>query len=51
LSRYLNLVIQEGGILRQIVEPGLSPEWAHHGPAYERNVRVPSVIVVHAAKS
>jgi 2-polyprenyl-3-methyl-5-hydroxy-6-metoxy-1,4-benzoquinol methylase len=50
LSRYLNLVIQEGGSLRQILEPGLGPEWANHGPAYERNVYVPSVIVVHAVK-
>lgn len=50
LSCYLNLAIQEGGILRRIVEPELAPDWANHGPAHERNVHVPSVIVVHAVK-
>lgn len=51
LSRYLNLVVQEGCNLRQIIEPQLGAEWARHGPAYERNVHVPSVIVVHATRT
>jgi 2-polyprenyl-3-methyl-5-hydroxy-6-metoxy-1,4-benzoquinol methylase len=50
LSSYLNLLIEEGTVLREIVEPGLDPAWARHGPAYERNVHVPSVIVILAVK-
>ena len=51
LSRYLNHVIDAGCALRHIMEPQLGEEWANLGPAYERNVHVPSVILVHAAKS
>lgn len=51
LSGYLNHVTDAGCMLRHIVEPRLGEEWAHLGPAYERNVHVPSVIVVHATKS
>lgn len=32
LSRYLNCLIEEGTIIREIVEPGLAPQWAQHGP-------------------
>ncbi len=35
---------------QRIVEPHLDASWGHYGPAYERNVHVPSVIVVHATK-
>ncbi len=51
LSRYLDHVLDAGCRLRRIVEPSLDEEWARLGPAYERNVHVPSVIVVHATKS
>ena len=51
LSDYLNHMTDAGCVLRHIVEPRLGEEWAHLGPAYGRNVHVPSVIVVHATKS
>jgi len=51
LSHYLNLVIDEGCILRRIVEPGLDRSWSASGPAYERNAHVPSVIIIHAIKA
>ncbi len=49
LSSYINLVIQEGCMLRQIVEPQLSQELARH-IGNERDVHVPSFIVIHAAR-
>ncbi len=51
LSRYLNHVTDAGCVLRHLMEPQLGEEWARLGPAYERNVHVPSVIVVHTTKS
>ncbi len=51
LSRYLNHVTDAGCVLRHLVEPQLGEEWARLGPAYTRNVHVPSVIVVHTTKS
>jgi len=50
VSHYLNQVIDAGCRLRRIVEPHLDAAWGQHGPAYERNVHVPSVIVIHATK-
>lgn len=50
LSHYLNCVIDAGCALRRIVEPALDEGWARLGPAYERNVHVPTVILVHATK-
>lgn len=50
LSSYINLVIREGCILQQMVEPRLSPELAVQDESYERNVHVPSFIVIHARK-
>jgi 2-polyprenyl-3-methyl-5-hydroxy-6-metoxy-1,4-benzoquinol methylase len=49
LSNYLNLVAQEGCILRQIIEPQLSQEQARQ-IGNERDVHVPSFIVIHAAR-
>jgi len=51
LSCYLNAVIDAGCVLCRIVEPQLDAAWAAQGPAYERGVHVPTVIVVYAAKS
>ncbi len=51
LGHYLNLAIDEGCILRRIVEPGLDRSWSASGPAYERNTHVPSVIIIHAIKA
>lgn len=49
LGSYLNLVIQEGGMLRHIVEPQLSQELARH-IGNERDAPVPSFIIIHAAR-
>ncbi|HEY7355485.1 MAG TPA: class I SAM-dependent methyltransferase [Ktedonobacterales bacterium] len=49
LCSYLNLVVQEGCALRQIIEPQLSQELARH-IGNERDVHVPSFIVIHAAR-
>ncbi len=49
LSSYLNLVIQAGCTLRQIIEPQLGQEQARQlGNA--RDVHVPSFIVIHAVR-
>ncbi len=50
LSHYLNYVIDAGCTLRRILEPRLDPAWACLGPAYERSVHVPTV-VVHATRA
>ncbi|HEY7351062.1 MAG TPA: class I SAM-dependent methyltransferase [Ktedonobacterales bacterium] len=49
LSSYINLVIQEGCVLRQMVEPQLSQELAQQ-IGNERDVSVPSFIVIHATR-
>ncbi len=49
LSSYINLIIQEGCILRQIIEPQLSHELAEQIDN-ERDVHVPSFIVIAATK-
>jgi len=51
LSHYLNTVIDAGCVIRRLVEPGLDAHWGQRGPAFERNVHVPSVIVLHAVKA
>jgi 2-polyprenyl-3-methyl-5-hydroxy-6-metoxy-1,4-benzoquinol methylase len=51
LSHYLNQTIDAGCMLQRLVEPQLAREWARLGPAYERNLHVPSVLVVHARRS
>ena len=50
LSAYLNLVIREGCDLTEIVEPVIPPELAEPGTPAERNVHVPSFIVVAARR-
>ncbi len=50
LSSYLNLVLQGGCMLRQIIEPQLSQELAQQ-IGNDRDVHVPSFIVIHASKS
>jgi 2-polyprenyl-3-methyl-5-hydroxy-6-metoxy-1,4-benzoquinol methylase len=49
LSSYLNLVIQEGCILQQIIESQLGEELAQQ-LGNDRDVYVPSFIVIHAAR-
>jgi 2-polyprenyl-3-methyl-5-hydroxy-6-metoxy-1,4-benzoquinol methylase len=51
LSHYLNQAVDAGCMLQRLVEPQLASEWARLGPAYDRNLHVPSVIVVHARRS
>ncbi len=50
LSSYLNLMIQEGCMLRQMIEPQLSRELAQQ-VGNERDVHVPSFLVIHASKA
>jgi 2-polyprenyl-3-methyl-5-hydroxy-6-metoxy-1,4-benzoquinol methylase len=48
LSHYFNTVIQCGGVIRELVEPKLDPAHAELEPGHERNLHVPSFIVVRA---
>jgi 2-polyprenyl-3-methyl-5-hydroxy-6-metoxy-1,4-benzoquinol methylase len=50
LSHYLNYTIRAGCCIDEIVEPQLAPELAAADPVYERNVHVPSYIVIAARK-
>ncbi len=50
LSHYLNSVIGVGCQIEHLVEPRLTPELAAGNPVYERNVHVPSYIVISARK-
>ena len=50
LSHYLNLVIEAGCRIERVIEPRLPPELAAGSPVYERNVHVPSYIVIGARK-
>ncbi len=51
LSAYLNLVIQTGCMLQQIIEPQLDQNLVRSGTSDERNLHVPQFLVVHATKS
>lgn len=51
LSSYLNAVVASGGILREIVEPRLDPAHAKETLELERDLHVPTFIVVHATKA
>jgi 2-polyprenyl-3-methyl-5-hydroxy-6-metoxy-1,4-benzoquinol methylase len=50
LSQYLNLVLQAGCQLRQIVEPQLARRLAEQDHKNARNAHVPAFLVVHAVK-
>ena len=50
LSHYLNFVIRQGCHVEAVIEPQLAPELAAANPVYERNVHVPSYIVISARK-
>lgn len=50
IGDYLNVVIGAGCRIEAVVEPGLTPELAAANPVYERNVHVPSYIVIAARK-
>ncbi len=51
LSYYLNQMVSLGCALREIVEPRLNPEVAAADPIHDRNVHVPSYVVIHATKT
>jgi len=51
LSRYINLLIRLGCAFRELVEPQLPAELATGDPAHERNVHVPSFLVILATKA
>jgi 2-polyprenyl-3-methyl-5-hydroxy-6-metoxy-1,4-benzoquinol methylase len=52
LSSYLNAVIRSGGSIKEIVEPRLDQaELPADFPDNERDLHVPSFIVIHAGKS
>lgn len=50
LSRSLNLLSEAGCVLRRVVEPGLGGEFAGRGAWYDRNIRVPSYLILHATR-
>lgn len=50
LSAYLNLVIDEGCVIRRIVEPTLTPEGVTVLGDRQRDVHVPNFVVVSATK-
>ena len=50
LSQYLNLVIQCGCRIAEIVEPQLDARFEHRDRTYARNVHVPAFIIVHVVK-
>ncbi len=51
LSAYLRAVIDEGGIIQQVVEPQLDPALVTALPEAVRDVHVPSFVIIHAAKT
>jgi 2-polyprenyl-3-methyl-5-hydroxy-6-metoxy-1,4-benzoquinol methylase len=50
LSQYLNLSIQSGCCLKEIVEPQLDAAFAEQDRKYARNAHVPAFIIIHAMK-
>jgi 2-polyprenyl-3-methyl-5-hydroxy-6-metoxy-1,4-benzoquinol methylase len=50
LSQYLNLVIQCGCRIAEIVEPQLDARFEQQDRIYARNVHVPAFMIVHAVK-
>jgi 2-polyprenyl-3-methyl-5-hydroxy-6-metoxy-1,4-benzoquinol methylase len=50
LSLYLNAVITYGGMIQEVIEPRLDPAHAQTVPERERNLHVPSFIIIHALK-
>ncbi len=50
LSTYINFVIEEGCILRKILEPQLSEELARPDALAERSLHVPHFVVIHAVR-
>jgi 2-polyprenyl-3-methyl-5-hydroxy-6-metoxy-1,4-benzoquinol methylase len=51
LSQYLNMVIQCGCRIAEIVEPQLDARFEQQDRLYARNVHVPAFILVHAVKN
>ena len=51
LSTYINYVINEGCIIKELVEPQLTEESAKINPEWDRDLHVPSFLVVYAVKA
>jgi 2-polyprenyl-3-methyl-5-hydroxy-6-metoxy-1,4-benzoquinol methylase len=51
LSHYINTVIQSGGRIVEVVEPQLDITHAQAALEYERDLHVPSFIVLHAMRT
>lgn len=50
LSTYVNFLIENGCEIKQIIEPQLSEDVGKQNPHHERNVHIPSFLVIHATK-
>jgi ubiquinone/menaquinone biosynthesis C-methylase UbiE len=50
LSQYLNVIIQSGCHIEEIVEPQLENHFAEQDRKYARNVHVPAFIIIRAVK-
>jgi hypothetical protein len=48
LSRYINLLVRLGCVIREVAEPQIPPDLAMGDPAHERNVHVRSFLVILA---
>lgn len=50
LSAYINFLIEEGCLLRKMLEPRLSEELAHQDALAERSLHVPQFVVIRAER-
>jgi 2-polyprenyl-3-methyl-5-hydroxy-6-metoxy-1,4-benzoquinol methylase len=50
LSSYVNLVVESGCEIVKMIEPGLDEALAQENPMVQREVHVPSFVIIHAAK-
>ena len=50
LGHYFNALLQQGGIIKAVVEPQLNEEQAQHPVVQERNVHIPSFLVIKVLK-
>lgn len=50
LSAYINLVIEEGCLLRKMIEPQLNADIVRQDALAERSLHVPQFVVIHAVR-
>jgi SAM-dependent methyltransferase len=50
LSKYVNLIIQNGCVLNALIEPQLDEKIAQQYPEYDKDLHVPSFLVLSATK-